>query len=145
MKADNFKEKLKELLVRPGHISETDFDLAAKEAEEQKRDLQDIFVERDLIKDEQLGQLIAENLGFSFVDLKKEKIEEDVLRLIPELVARSKGVIVFSRDEKAVKVGMTDPNDSEIRHIIEKKVGQKVLPFYITSQSLKAALEFSDE
>ena len=138
-------EKLKELLVGPSHISEADFDLAAKEAVEQKRNILDILVERELIKDENLGQLVSENLGFSFIDLKTEKIDEDVLRLIPELVARSKGVIVFSRSEEGVKVGMTDPSDSEIRHIIEKKVGQKVLPFYITSQSLKIALKFYDD
>ena len=138
-------EKLKELLVGPGHISEANFDLAVKDSNEQERDILNILVERDLIRDEQLGQLVAENLGFSFIDLKTEKIDEEVLRLIPELVARSKGVIVFSRGEEGVKVGMTDPSDSEIRHIIEKKVGQKVLPFYITTQSLKVALKFYDE
>ncbi|MCK5592380.1 MAG: type II/IV secretion system protein [Candidatus Pacebacteria bacterium] len=138
-------EKLKELLVGPGHISEANFDLAVKDSNEQERDILNILVERDLIRDEQLGQLVAENLGFSFIDLKTEKIDEEVLRLIPELVARSKGVIVFSRGEEGVKVGMTDPSDSEIRHIIEKKVGQKVLPFYITKQSLKVALKFYDE
>ena len=138
-------EKLKELLVGPGHISEANFNLAVKDSNEQERDILNILVERDLIRDEQLGQLVAENLGFSFIDLKTEKIDEEVLRLIPELVARSKGVIVFSRGEEGVKVGMTDPSDSEIRHIIEKKVGQKVLPFYITKQSLKVALKFYDE
>ncbi len=135
-------KRLKELLVNPGHIAEADFELAAKEAREQEKDIQDILAEKELIRDEQLGQLLAENSGFPFVNLKNEKIDEGVLNLIPELVARSKGAIVFGRDKEAVKAGMTNPEDLETRHLIEKRVGQKVLPFYITSRDLRAALEF---
>jgi len=136
------KEKLKEMLVRPGHISEVDFDLIAEEAEEKKKDIKGLLIEKEFIRDEQLGQLIAESLGFAFVDLKREKIDEEVLRLVPEIVAESRGFVLFFRDEKGVKAGMINPDDIETRHIIEKRVGQKVLPFYITSQDLKRGLEF---
>ena len=68
------KEKLKNLLVRPGHISETDFIDTLKEAEDTKKSIVDVLVEKELIKDEQLGQLIAQDQGHSFINLRNEKI-----------------------------------------------------------------------
>jgi len=135
-----YQKKLKELLVEPGHISEADFNSAIKRAEEKKENIEDVLVEKDLIKDEQLGRLIAEATGFKFVNLRKEKIDEEVLNLIPELVARSKGVIAFDRIEDGIKVGMIDPDDLETKHIIEKRAGQKVLPYFITKRDLHNAL-----
>ncbi len=134
---DILEKKLKELLVRPGYINRADFELAVKKANENKKDLKDILTERNLIKDEQLGQLIAEDQGFKFINLRKEKIEEEVLDLIPELVARSKRIIAFARKEQEVKVAMLKPNDLETRHLIEKRIGQKVLPYYATKRDLE--------
>lgn len=133
-------EKLKDLLVRPGHISEVDFMNAKEEAQKRKIDIVEILVEKGLISDEHLGKTIADGLDYRFIDLKKEKIDEDVLRLIPELVARSKGVIAFARDKNGVKVGMTDPDDLEIKHFIEKRVGQNIIIFLITKRAAQYAL-----
>lgn len=133
-------EKLKELLVRPGHISQADFELAVKEAEKQEKDLENVLVEKELIKDEQIGKLIAEAQGFKFISLKQEKIDEKILNLIPELVARSKGIIIFSEASEGVKVGMRNPDDLESIHLVEKKTGQEVLPHYITQRDLQEAL-----
>ena len=87
------------MLVGPGHIGETDFESAAKEAKDADKDLQDVLVEKGLIKDEQLGQSIADSLGLKFINLKNVKIDEEVLNIIPELVSRSKGVIAISRTD----------------------------------------------
>lgn len=133
-------EKLKTLLVIPGHISEKDFELSAKEANKQKKDIIDVLLNKDLIKSDQLGRLMAEDMGVRFIDLKKEKIDEQVLNLIPELVSRSKGVIAFSRTKDGIKVGMINPKDLEIRHFIEKRAGQNVLPYLITRQDLEDSL-----
>lgn len=132
--------KLKKLLVSPGHISEQDFASVVQEAKTKKKDVQELIVANNLLKDEQLGQLVAEELGFLFLDLKKEKIDEAVLRLIPEIVARSKGVVAIAREKDAVKIGMIHPNDLETLHAIEKRIGEPVKAYSITKQSLKSAL-----
>ena len=132
--------KLKELVVTPGHISEADFESARSEAEKEEKPLQEILLERELIKDENLGWLIAEVSGYQFINLKKEKIDKEVLQQIPELVARSRGVIAFSRTDQDIKVGMLNPDDLEIKHFIKKRTGQDVLPYLITKQGLQHAL-----
>ena len=77
-----------------------------RQAKTKKEDVQELIVANNLLKDEQLGQLVAEELGFLFLDLKKEKIDEAVLRLIPEIVARSKGVVAIARENPDLPVGI---------------------------------------
>ena len=62
------------------------------------------------------------------INPEKEKVDEPVFMTIPELVARSRGVIAFEKNEEGIRVGMTDPNDLEIRDNLEKRFGAKVVP-----------------
>ncbi len=133
-------KKLKELLVTPGYISPTDFELAEQESDQKRKPLEQLLVEKELIADEELGKIIAQYLGVQFVALSKEKIDPDLLALIPELVAKSKGVIAFSRDDRGTKVGMLDPRDLETLNLIEKRLGDSALPYLITKRDLKNAL-----
>ncbi len=133
-------EKLRDLLVRPEHVSAEDFNIAGKEAEKDKKSLAEILIDKDLIKDEQLGQLIAQDLGFDFINLRNEKIDEQILSLVPEIVARSKGIIAFARDAQEVKAGMLNPDDLEMRHILEKRFNQPIKPFLITKRDFHQAL-----
>lgn len=132
--------QLKVLLLGTNLITSEQFEAAEKEAQEKNIPLLDYLPDAGFISDDHLGQIIANYFKFDYVNLRNTKIDEAVLRLIPELVARSKGVIAFSRDENAVKVGMINPDDSETRHIIEKRAGQEVLAFYITPRDLASAL-----
>lgn len=133
-------EKLKDLLVRPGHISEADFSLASTESKKKKKDIAEILIEKNLIRDEQLGRLIADELGYNFVNLRKEKIDQLLLDAIPEIVASSKGVIAFNKSNGEIKVGMTNPNDLEVKHLLEKRLSGPVNPYYITPRDLEEAL-----
>ena len=132
--------RLKDLLVRPGFITEDNFVLAEKLAKEKDSFVVDVLIDKNFIKDEQLGQVIARALGFPFINLRKEKIDEKVLAIVPEIVARSRGVIAFARDDLQISVGMLDPTDLEMIHILEKRFGRAVKFFYITERDFQSAL-----
>ena len=74
--------KIKQILLVAEIVSESDIDEAIKLSAKEKRDLQEILIERDLISDEHLGQLIADDLGHEFVDLQKKPIPEKALEII---------------------------------------------------------------
>ena len=133
-------EKLKDLLVPQGYINGADFGVAYNEAQKGKKDLSDILVDKNLIKDEELGELVAQDAGFKFINLRKEKIEEDVLAMIPEEFARERKVIAFSRTPDRVKVGMLDPEDVLTKKIIEKRFLLRADIFLITSNDFINAL-----
>jgi len=95
------EEKLRELLVTPGFVNAPAFEAAAKEARERGQDIEDFLVEKDLIKDEQLGQLVAGSFQMPFANLHEEKIDDRLLNLVPELVARTHGVILLGATKRA--------------------------------------------
>jgi type II secretory ATPase GspE/PulE/Tfp pilus assembly ATPase PilB-like protein len=137
-------EKLKELLVESGLIKDADFDIAEKEAIGRKFELQELLVEKGLIKDEQIGRMIADELGYQFVDLKKaniSEISEEMMDYIPEVVAFSQRAIVFNEDEKEIKIATSDPGNYTFFKILEQKIGKKVTPFYATPFDIGQALK----
>ena len=134
------EKKLKDILVSTGHISIEHFNEALNEAKEHGVSIEEILVSEDLIKDEQLGQLLAQITGFPFVNLRNEAFDEAHFEMIPELVARRMGVVAFGRSEDGVKVGMIEPGDIETRHAIEKRMGENIVPYFITKRDLKGVL-----
>ena len=133
---------LKKILTGPGFITEKDFKIAQKEAKEKDLSVEEILVDRGLISDEDLGKLIAEELNFSFVNLKKEGISENVLKIIPELVAKMQQVIVFDKTKKGLKVAMVDPKNYEMVKWLEKKTGEEIEVYYATPSAIRDALKF---
>ena len=134
-------DKLRQLLVSPGYIAEADFDLALKEAQDKKRDLQEVLVGKDLIKDEQLGEIVARAFGWSFINLRQEKIDDNVVRLVPELVASTNQAAAIGRVPEGVRLVMVNPDDLDTRHLVEKRLGEKVIPYYVTSRDFENAMD----
>ncbi len=140
MKID--EDFLKKILVDSGMISGADFDSAKKQAVEQETDLETSLIDNKFIADEQLGELIADKIDFPFVNLRKIKIPEELLEIVPEIVAKTRGIIIFGRDREGLRVALSDPADLETREFIERKTGEKVIPYFATSRDLKEALRF---
>lgn len=134
--------RLRKILIKPGFITKKDFDLIQKEAEEKKLSIEELLVESGLIADEDLGRLIAEELDFPFIDLKKEGISEEVLRIVPELVAKMQQVIVFDKTKKGLKVAMSNPKNYEMVRWLEKKTGEDIEVYYTTPLSIRNSLKF---
>ena len=133
-------EKLKKILVEPGHISEANFKKAQTEAESQKKTIESVLIHKDLIKDNQLGQLIALETGFNFINLGKERVDEDILDFIPEPVAKTRGVIAFGEDKGRIKIGMLNPDNLETKHLVEKRFGRPVSVYYMTQRDFVNAI-----
>ncbi len=135
-------EKLKKMLVEPGFVAEKDFNLALKEAKERNMSLEEVLVEHNIISDRELGFLIAEELSLPFVDLKKENISSDVLKIVPEVVAKMQQVIVFDKTKDGLKIAMANPKDYKMVKWLEKKTGEKVKVYYATPSAIREALKF---
>lgn len=135
-------QKLAELLQQKKILTELQLTDALREAEKKNIPLELYLVESGIIKDEELGLVIAE-LFYSvpFANLGDSTIDDAVFTIVPEVVARARGVIAFDRTADACKLGMRKPDDLEMRHLIEKRAGVPVIPHYITDEDYRAALE----
>lgn len=131
--------KFKEILVKPGYIKEVDFNLAKKEAKSKSLQLEQVLVDNGLINDENLGQLIADSLGFHYINLNKKTINPEILKIIPEIVAKRQFIIAFNKDKDGLAVAMNNPADLQLQHFLAKKTGDKIIPYFATQKDILRA------
>ena len=112
-------DKLKEIVVKEGFVSQEDFDKAAKSAKDTGRPLEDILVFRGLVNEQSLGQLIAEYYKVPFVSLRHRVIPLEVLETIPENLAISHRILPFEKTEKELSLAMEDPEDFEALELLK--------------------------
>jgi len=138
------EKELEKILVGPGRVEKVDFDMVKALSKEAKLPLDKMLIERGLIKDEEMGKLIAEAIGYPFVKLKRAMVDEitpELLGYIPESVALSQKAIAFGKEGKALKVATTDPTNYSFFNQLERKIGRPIKIFYVTDFDLELALK----
>lgn len=135
-------EILRKILVDSQIVEEARFELALKSAKAQSIPPLEYILQSSLIKDSDLGQLIANYLRLPYVDLSHVSIKDEVLKTIPEATAQSRKIIVFEVNDKEVHVATPNPDDVEIIQDIEKLTGKSVIVHYTTKHSLHEALNY---
>ncbi|MFA6410425.1 MAG: GspE/PulE family protein [Candidatus Buchananbacteria bacterium] len=133
-------EKLKLLIEQLDVVPKDRLELAFKIAAEQKKPLATVLVESDLISDEHVGKIIADELGYEFIDLSKVAIEDEVLQLVPKLMAKSQKLIPFAHDKEGIKLAMVNPGNLAAINLLEKKTGETIIPYYTTGVNIENAL-----
>ncbi|MDD5750683.1 MAG: GspE/PulE family protein [Candidatus Pacebacteria bacterium] len=133
-------QQLKAFLLDAALVTEQQFEAAVKIARETNRNVEDVLVGEHSIKQDDLVRLKAYILGIPFINLERETINPDVLKIIPEPVASSHNIIAFKKGGKNLEVAMLDPEDLKTIEFIKKKAGLRILPRLTTSQSIKNAL-----
>lgn len=135
-------QTVKKILEDSGLIAKKDLEEAEKIATQKRVSLYEIVSDKNLIADEVFGKTVADSLGFPFVNLSKIAIQDEILKTIPEVVAKKQGVIAFGKDKEGLKLALTDPTDLETIEFIKKKTGEKVIVHLATAREIKNALSF---
>ncbi len=138
MKIEN--QQLKAFLLDAGLVNEEQFEEAAKKAGATKQKVSDVLVAEGLISQEEIIKLQAYILGIPFVNLEKESIPLDILKIIPEPIARGNNIVAFRKQGKDLEVAMLDPEDLRIIEFIKKTADLKILPRLTTPASIKTVL-----
>lgn len=133
-------QQLKSFLLDAGLVEEEDFEKVYQEAKKGNKKIGDLLVAKGIIPQEKLIRLEAYILGVPFVDLEGEKIPPEILKIIPEPIARSHNIVAFRKEGNKLEVAMLDPNDLKTIEFIKKKAGLKILPRLTTPKSIKEAL-----
>lgn len=132
--------ELKTLLVGTNLVDATKFEAAYKVSEQEKRSLAEVLIEKELIGDKELAQVIANFLGIPFVALSQTEIDHETYRVIPEIVARKWKIFAFGRDKDGLKLAVTNPDNKEIVSFIAKKTGEKINVYITTKRDLEKAM-----
>lgn len=134
-------EKLRGMLLKSNLVSESSLNVVTEYAKTSSVSLSDALLEKNIITEEQLGKLIAQDYNIPFITLANLTIPEDAYRIVPDKFAKAHKLMPFARDAAGLKVAMADPSDSTAIATLEKKAGQKILVHYATEHDIRAALQ----
>jgi len=107
-------KKLYVFLSELGILSKEVLDQAYIEAVQEKKTFDDVLLEREMVVDENIGKAVAEVLHVPFVTLSKLAIPDDVLRLIPEVIARKEYVIAYGKDTYNLQIALYNPENTAL-------------------------------
>ena len=99
--------------------------------------------ENGFIKENELASLLSEGLGLPLIDLKRFKIDYEIVKIIPLDVARHYQIIPVSRMGSTVTMAMADPlNIFAIDHV-KSLTGYKINPIIATSLDILQAIDLA--
>jgi len=133
-------QQLKAFLLDAGLITKEQFASAFKKAEITHQKVGDVLISEGLISQDELIKLEAYILGIPFVNLEKETISPEVLKTIPEPIARSHNIVAFRKKGNDLEVAMLDPEDLRTIEFIKKTTPLRILPRLTNPDSIKNVL-----
>ena len=133
--------QLKEFILDAKMVDEKKLEEAFQESQEQKKKLGDVLLAKELIDEVKLRKLYAYILGVPFVDISKESIPSEILRIIPEPIAKKYKIIAFEKNSQELKVAMLNPEDMQTIDFIRKKTNLKIISCLTTEESIEEALK----
>ena len=113
MEAATRKKKIRlgELLLENKVISQEQLTAALAEQKRSGRKLGRALTDLGILTENALHEFLARHLNIPFVDIRQLNLDREVVRLLPEALARRYRAIVLQADKRGLLVGMADPTD----------------------------------
>src|SRR5688572_2522777 len=105
------KVRIGELLLESKAISEEQLKAALVEQKRSGRKLGCVFVDRGILREETLNEVLAKHLQIPFVDVRQLSLDPAIVRLLPEAHTRRFRALILQSDKRGLTVGMSDPTD----------------------------------
>ena len=137
------RKDLGQLLVEAGLVTGEQLDRVKKLQSKEGDMIERILLQQRLITPQQLAFFISLHLGIPFVNLRKEGIRPDALKLIPESIARKYRIIPVDTKDGVVVVAMEDPRDIEAIEDLATVTRKKIEPVVSTSQDIQEMIDLN--
>ncbi|HSX52904.1 MAG TPA: GspE/PulE family protein [Patescibacteria group bacterium] len=135
-------DALVEKLVHVHGISDAQLNALHAQANTEKKPLQDLVLKANLISEKDLTRLYAKEIDVPYAELSARDIKRDVLRLIPERIARQYKAVVFDVAEDGSKLlAMEDPDDIQAINFLQKQLGTDLKVHLATESTIQTALD----
>lgn len=122
-------QKLKAELLKDKLVTEESFNEVKKEADRMGQDLADVLISRNIMRRGYYYNLLSTYFGTEMANLTNKVIKQEVLKLIPEDIARSRRVVTFDENAGTVFVAMEDPTDIGTIEFLKKRLNKEIKPF----------------
>src|SRR5688572_15873405 len=133
-------DQLKKIVLGAKLVTPEVWDAVVQNAERRGRDVESVLIEGGHVGSAELYGQVAEFLKVPYVDLRKEKIDFNVLKLLLEKTVIEHKAIPFRRpDDATLDVAFLRPQDTPAIDEIQKVTGLKVRPYLTGKKSFAYA------
>ena len=137
--SDSLVEKL---LLAAKKITEEQLKGLREQEKAEKKPLQDLVIQSEIITEKDLTKLYAKEIDVPFIELNSKEIKREVLKLIPERIAKQYRAVLFGVEEDGAKLlAMEDPDDIQAVNFLQKQLGSNLKVHVATSTNIQAALD----
>jgi type IV pilus assembly protein PilB len=134
-------KQLGELLIEKGLINQVQLDKALKIQKEKGGLIGQIFVMLGYVKEEEIAQVLTVQYGFPYLPLESYEISPDMIKLIPENVAKQYNLIAIDKIGTLLTISMSNPLNIQAAEDIEMLSGCKVQVFISTMTDITNAIK----
>lgn len=133
---------LETLLGRAKLVTPEQLTTLKEEVDRSKRPMLDIVIERKIADEKTLVKAFSEYAEIPYIELRPQDVSADVLKLIPERVARQYMAVLFKVDEdKVYHLAMEDPDDVQAVNFIQKEIGTNSRIYIATKDDILSVLD----
>ena len=138
------KIRLGDTLVQKGLITEDQLQEALSKQKELGQKLGETIVSLGMVSENDMIDILVDQLGIEYVDVRREKIDEDAVKLLKEDFLRKNSIIPIGYDPllpNVLKVAMADPMDIIAIDDISIITNLQVDPVLSTKTAIDIALD----
>lgn len=124
-------------MVREGLITDKDFDSLMDESQRMGQNIAELLISRSVITPEYFYDLLSKYFQVPKADLGNKTIDEDILKKLPEDLAKQKRAVVFAEEaDGTLDLAMEDPSDLATLEFLERRLQAKLKSFLATPDDL---------
>ncbi len=138
---DTKKKMLGEMLVAGGLIKEEQLKKALEEQKKRGGKVGELLVDLGFLTEYNLASFLGRQLQIPYVEIDKQLVDTDTVRLIPAAMARRLTAIPLYRDKEAIVVAMADPLNIFGIDDIRKAAGREVRQVVATRSDIMRAID----
>jgi len=135
------KKQLGELLVERGVITRAQLEKSLEAQKEKGGLIGQILVVLGFAKEEEIAQALTVQYGFPYLPLQNYELNKDLVRLIPENVAKQYKMITVDKIGDTITVAMSNPLNIKAAEDIELLTKCNVQIFVSTMTDINNAIE----
>jgi len=128
---DTKKIRIGDMLINAGAITELQLQAALKEQKDSGLRLGRVLTDLGFVDEDRLLTLLSQQLSIPFVDLTQFDFKVDLVKLLPETMARRFRAVVLEDRGRDYLVGLVDPMDifavDELSRALKNNVQQAVV------------------
>ncbi len=134
-----------EIIKKSQKLDEDSLNDLIEQAKNEKKDLQDLVTKQNLFSDTELTKAYSDEIGIPFTEINTKTLDKEVLKQIPEHIAKLYNMIVFEGpvddDKEPKSIAMENPDDLQAIDVLHKLFGQKIKVFIVTHLNMLSALD----